>query len=63
MRISGCQLFFDPDPYRIFFYSSDGSEPAHANVQRDAATAKYWLASVRLENNAGFRLSELRPLG
>jgi hypothetical protein len=49
-------------PIPDFFYSSDGGEPAHANVQRDAATAKYWLAPVRLENNAGFRLSELRPL-
>ncbi|MFU8897215.1 MAG: DUF4160 domain-containing protein [Gammaproteobacteria bacterium] len=49
-------------PYRIFFYSSDGDEPAHVHVQRDAATAKYWLAPVRLENNAGYRPSELRRI-
>ena len=37
-------------------------EPAHVHVQRDAATAKYWLAPVRLENNAGYRPSELRRI-
>jgi hypothetical protein len=49
-------------PYRIFFYSSDGDEPAHVHVQRDASTAKYWLAPVRLEVNAGYRPLELRRI-
>lgn len=49
-------------PYRIFFYSSDGNEPAHVHVQRDAATAKYWLDPVRLQSGAGYRPSDLRRI-
>jgi hypothetical protein len=48
-----------PGPYRVFFYSSDGDEPPHVHVQRDASEAKFWLEPLRLERSVGFRASEL----
>ncbi len=49
-------------PYRFFFYSSDGGEPAHIHVERDDALAKYWLDPVRLATSRGFRSTELRDI-
>jgi hypothetical protein len=49
-------------PYRIFFYSSDGSEPPHVHVERDDAGAKFWLRPVRLAANHGFDARELRAV-
>ena len=34
--------------FRFFFYSMEGSEPAHIHVERDQSTAKFWLDSVQL---------------
>lgn len=49
-------------PYRVFFYSSDGDEPPHVHIQRDAAEAKLWLDPIRMERSSGFRPSELRHI-
>jgi Domain of unknown function (DUF4160) len=49
-------------PYRLFFYSADGAEPAHVHVERDRAIAKYWLRPVRLAHSRGFAAAELRTL-
>ena len=49
-------------PYRFYFYSSDGPEPAHIHVQRDEATAKYWLDPLRLDYSISFRPVELRQI-
>ncbi|MBU1211041.1 MAG: DUF4160 domain-containing protein [Alphaproteobacteria bacterium] len=49
-------------PYRFFFYSADGSEPAHVHVERDDCVAKFWLDPVRLASSGGFASSELRQL-
>ena len=49
-------------PYRVFFYSSDGDEPYHVHVQKEAAEAKFWLDPLRLERSVGFRPSELRRI-
>lgn len=49
-------------PYRIYFYSHDMHEPPHVHVDRDAATVKFWLTPVELENNIGFRPKELRDI-
>jgi hypothetical protein len=46
-------------PYRFFFYSSDGGEPPHIHVERDANRAKFWLDPVRLQESGGYRPSEL----
>jgi len=49
-------------PYRVYFYSHDVTEPPHVHVDRDACTAKFWLAPVVLEFNIGFRAKELRDV-
>jgi hypothetical protein len=49
-------------PYRFHFYSSDSAEPMHVHVERDAATAKFWLNPVRLERSHGFARAELARL-
>jgi len=46
-------------PYRIFFYSSDQTEPPHVHVERDENRAKFWLDPVRLQDSGGFRGAEL----
>ena len=49
-------------PYRFFFYSSDSCEPHHIHVERDTASAKFWLEPVRLERSAGFPSNELSKI-
>ena len=49
-------------PYRFFFYSGDGDEPAHAHVERDDCEAKFWLDPVRLERRRGFSRRELNRI-
>jgi hypothetical protein len=50
---------FRSGPYRFFFYSADEDEPPHVHVERDRATAKFWLEPVRLERSRGFGRVEL----
>ena len=47
---------------RFFYYSSDRSEPPHVHVERDEATAKFWLWPVRLQESGGFRPAEVRRI-
>ncbi len=49
-------------PYRFFFYSADGDEPAHVHIERDNCIAKFWLDPVRLATSGGFSSAELRQL-
>jgi len=49
-------------PYRLFFYSGDGNEPAHIHAQRDEMVAKFWLNPVRLGAGGGFAQPELREI-
>ncbi len=49
-------------PYRFHFYSSDRDEPRHIHVERDLATAKFWLDPVRLERSGRFSRAELARL-
>jgi hypothetical protein len=49
-------------PYRIFFFSNEGSEPAHVHVQRESALAKFWLKPVALAAASGFGAHELRRI-
>jgi hypothetical protein len=46
-------------PYRFFFYSGDGSEPAHIHVERENKSAKYWLEPVRYQSSHGFPRHEI----
>jgi hypothetical protein len=49
-------------PYRIYFVSHDLGEPAHVHVDRDRASAKFWLDPVSLARNLGFGPRELRAI-
>jgi hypothetical protein len=49
-------------PYRFFFYSNEGTEPAHVHVQRDRSLAKFWLRPVVLASSVGFSGKELREI-
>jgi hypothetical protein len=49
-------------PYRFFFYSNEGGEPAHIHVQRDDQLAKFWVQTVALAASTGFPAHELRKL-
>ena len=49
-------------PYRIYFVSHDLGEPAHVHVDRDKASAKFWLEPVSLARNLGFGPRELRAV-
>ena len=49
-------------PYRVFFYSSDRSEPPHVHVNRDDRTAKFWLEPVTVANDGGFPQNELNRI-
>ncbi len=46
-------------PYRFFFYSSDGAEPAHIHIERDDRIGKFWLDPIRLARSGGFRANEI----
>ena len=49
-------------PYRFYFYSHEPNEPPHVHVDRDDASAKFWLEPVSLGRNLGFAAHELRNI-
>jgi hypothetical protein len=49
-------------PYRFYFYSHEPDEPPHVHVDRDDLSAKFWLETVQLARNLGFRAHELRAI-
>ena len=49
-------------PYRFYFYSSAGTEPAHIHIERDDCVAKFWLDPVRLARSRGFAPAEQRNI-
>jgi len=49
-------------PYRFFFYAGDGEEPPHIHVERDSATAKWWVVAVKLQRSRGFNRAELAEI-
>ncbi len=48
--------------WRIFFYSNEGSEPAHVHVEAGEGTAKFWLTPVALVGSLALRSGELRDI-
>ena len=50
------------ESYRFFFYSLEGAEPPHIHIERDAASAKFWLDPVQFAGSRGFRNHELNRL-
>jgi hypothetical protein len=49
-------------PFRFFFYSNEGTEPAHIHAQRERKMAKFWLEPVALTSSGRFSASELRSI-
>lgn len=49
-------------PYRFYFYSHEPNEPPHIHIDRDRASAKFWLKPVNLAKNLGFSTKELRTV-
>ena len=48
--------------YRFFFYSADGSEPAHIHVAKDGKEVKIWLNDASVAINMGFAAVELSEI-
>jgi hypothetical protein len=48
--------------WRIFFYSNEGSEPAHVHVESADGIAKFWLAPVALVGSSRLRAGDLREV-
>lgn len=46
-------------PYRFYFFSNEGEEPPHVHVDRDEATAKFWLDDPTLARSRGFRPKDI----
>jgi len=40
--------------YRFYFFSNEGSEPAHIHIDKDENTIKFWLEPVSVVRNIGF---------
>jgi len=49
-------------PYRFYFFSHEPHEPPHVHVDREEASAKFWLNPVALARNLGFTAHELREI-
>ncbi|MBS0245781.1 MAG: DUF4160 domain-containing protein [Proteobacteria bacterium] len=46
-------------PYRAFFYSNEGAEPAHIHVRSGHFEAKFWLHDLSVAVNAGYPAHEI----
>jgi hypothetical protein len=49
-------------PYRAFFYSNEGGEPAHVHVRMGDKEAKFWLHDLTVAVNSGFPAHELNDI-
>jgi hypothetical protein len=49
-------------PYRLAFYSSNGTEPPHVHVISATGQAKFWLDPVSLARSTGVSPRELRQI-
>lgn len=48
--------------YRFLFFSNEGNEPPHIHVKARGNEAKFWLDSIRLAANYGFKAHELQEI-
>lgn len=49
-------------PFRFFFFSKEGNEPAHIHVAAPGKEAKFWLEPVKLASSFGLKPHELSQL-
>lgn len=50
------------DGFRFYFYSHEPNESPHVHIDRDGASAKFWLETIALAGNAGFSARDLNEL-
>ena len=48
--------------FRFYFFSEEGKEPPHLHVDKGGASAKYWLETIRLASNQGYKPAELKRI-
>ena len=48
--------------FRVYVTSHDANEPPHVHVDRQEASAKFWLQPVRLASGIGYSARELRTI-
>ena len=48
--------------FQFYFFSQEGSEPAHIHVERGDGTAKYWLNPIRRQYTYNFSPREIRQI-
>lgn len=48
--------------YRFVFFSNEGNEPPHIHIKAGGDQAKFWLDSIELASNYGFKAHELNEL-
>jgi len=48
--------------YRFYFYSHEPGEPPHIHVDKDGATAKFWLERPALVRSSGFNARDLAEI-
>ena len=49
-------------PWRFFFFSREGQEPAHIHVEGQGCEAKFWLADGTLASSYGLRPHDIHKL-
>ena len=58
-RIEKCRPPCAGGPYRAFFCSNEGDEPAHIHVRSGEKEAKFWPHDLTVAINAGFPAREI----
>ena len=48
--------------YRFYFYSHEPNEPPHIHIDKNGASAKFWLKKIALAQNIGFAKKELNGI-
>ena len=49
-------------PYRFFFYSNEGNEPAHIHVRSGDGEAKFWLDPIDYVWSTGYNPRQLNQI-
>ena len=49
-------------PYRFYFFSDEGSEPAHVHVRYGGKDCKFWLNPVSCAQNRGIPVHRLNEI-
>lgn len=50
------------DGFRFHFYSNEGSEPPHINIDYNDGECKFWLEPIVLSKNIGIKQHDIRKI-